>query len=440
MEKYLNKLSEKNILILIISVSVVLRLLAAFYLGNQVQELPGIADQITYHTLATRVNDGFGFSFDQPWWPATKAGEPTAHWSYLYTFFLSLVYKIFGSQPLIVRVIQVIIVGTLQPLLLYLITKMLFGERPAVFASLWIAAYPYIVYYSAALLTESFFITTLLAVFWKTLEIHKGRDGWQDYLVLGLLIGPLILLRQVVLVFVPFIFLWLFWVKRKKKFTENIFRLVVAGAISLAFILPFTIYNYARFQTFVLLNTNAGFAFYWSNHPIYETKFVGILPEEMGNYLDLLPKELINLNEAELDSALLKRGLTFVIDDPGRYFLLSISRIPVLFEFWPTPGSSTLSNLTRVSSFGIALPFMIWGILLSLKRLRQCKENFLSSPLFLMLGFGVIYAGIHLLSWSLVRYRVPIDALFLSFAGLAVSNLYNTLFRVKSKTFVRGTP
>jgi hypothetical protein len=66
--------------------------------------------------------------------------------------------------------------------------------------------------------------------------------------------------------------------------------------------LPWIVRNYIAFDQFVLLNTNSGYASYWGNHPVYGTKFIPILPEEMGTYLDLLPRDLLKqgLNEAAL--------------------------------------------------------------------------------------------------------------------------------------------
>ena len=37
--------------------------------------------------------------------------------------------------------------------------------------------------------------------------------------------------------------------------------------------------------------------------------------------------------------------------------------------------------------------------------------------------FIFVYSGIHLLSWSLIRYRLPVDAVLVIFAGLAVADL-----------------
>src|SRR5581483_4983296 len=78
-----------------IILAVLVRLISAVMQGDTVVELPGIQDQISYDALAQRVLGGYGFSFGSYWWPATHAGEPTAHWSFLYTLYLAGIYAIF---------------------------------------------------------------------------------------------------------------------------------------------------------------------------------------------------------------------------------------------------------------------------------------------------------------------------------------------------------
>ncbi|HKI53610.1 MAG TPA: hypothetical protein VJ987_05760, partial [Anaerolineales bacterium] len=95
-------------LIPIIFISVLLRVMVAFYMGNEVVELPGIFDQISYHNLALRVLGGHGFTFGEQWWPITRAGEPTAHWSFPYTLYLVATYALFGARPLAARILQAI--------------------------------------------------------------------------------------------------------------------------------------------------------------------------------------------------------------------------------------------------------------------------------------------------------------------------------------------
>jgi hypothetical protein len=246
---------------------------------------------------------------------------------------------------------------------------------------------------------------------------HKEtQERYWMAILLGLTLGAAVLLRQLFIVLIPFFFIWIWWASGRK----NVTSLVISGVIIILLILPITIFNYARFDRFVLLNTNAGYALFWSNHPIYGTKFVPILTQDMGSYQELIPPELLSLDEAALDQALLSRGLGFIVQDPARFILLSISRIPHYFMFWPSSSSGLISNIARVSSFGIMLPFMLYGLYRSYV---NREKPLVVQPLFLLYMFMIVYTGIHILTWTLIRYRLPVDAVLVIFAGLAMVNL-----------------
>ncbi len=460
----------------IIALAVLLRLASALYQGDTVAALPGIHDQFSYDALARRVLAGYGFSFATDWWPLTRAGEPTAHWSYLYTLYLAAVYALFGPHPLAARLIQAVVAGVLHPWLAYRIGRRLLssgealtlaqrekeregggeGELVGLVAAALTATYAYFIYYAGALMTETFYI---LAVLWaldlafrtcpersrrgnrRIADVGLGEGenpqseigGW---VLLGLALGIAALLRQVILFFVPFLFAWLWWAARRQGEGENLTpsparplsRFFVSLAVIAALILPCTLRNYRAFGRFVLLNTNAGYAFFWANHPIYGTHFVGILPPDGPSYQDLIPTELRGLDEAALDQALLREGLHFVIEDPARYILLSISRVREYFKFWPSSESSLISNISRSVSFGLALPFIIYGLWLSVS--DRSRLHHVRSVTLLYL-FVVIYSLIHLLSWSLIRYRLPVDAVLVLFAGVAVVDLAARMTRSK---------
>jgi 4-amino-4-deoxy-L-arabinose transferase-like glycosyltransferase len=417
---------HKRILIITLVVSVLLRVLAAVYLGNIVERLPGTLDQISYHNLALRVLGDFGFTFGERWWPATAAGAPTAHWSYLLTGYLVLIYKIFGPNPIAARILQAVLVGILQPYLAYRIGRYLFSSVVGLAAAILTAVYSYFVYYSATLMTEPFYIIAILGSLWISMVMvreEKSVNGESPErepasrlllaILLGLSLGSAVLLRQLFLLFVPVLFLWIWWASGRK-YLKN---LVLSGVVILIMVIPFTVFNYSRFNRFVLLNTNAGYALFWSNHPIYGTKFVPILTPDMGNYHDLIPPELLSLDEAALDQELLKRGIGFIIQDPVRIALLSVSRIPSYFMFWPSSNSGMVSNVARVTSFGIMWPFMLYGLYRSFV---ARDKPIIKQPLFLPYLFMFIYSVIHILSWTLVRYRLPVDAILVVFAGLAI--------------------
>jgi hypothetical protein len=131
-----------------------------------------------------------------------------------------------------------------------------------------------------------------------------------------------------------------------------------------------------------------------------------------------MPEELTGQNEAELDQALTRKGIEFILADPQRYLWLTLNKTLQYFVFWPSGDSSQMSNLVRVLSFGLYLPFMLLGLCLSFSRWRRFVVLYL---------FMVIHTGIHLLSWPSLRYRLPVDAVSMVFAGLALFELARQL-------------
>ena len=441
-------------LLIIILIAISLRVAAAFYLGDHVGPMPGTYDQVSYDRLAQRVLDGYGFTFDKLWWPYTRAGEPTAHWSFLYVLYLAGVYGLVGYHPLAARLIQAVLVGALMPWLVYRLGSRHFGRQVGLVAAAVMACYAYFVYYAGTLMTESFYIIGILFI----LDI-AGRLGQagesplaarQQGLLLGLGLAVTVLLRQVFLLFVPILVLWLLWRSyryqtgpelaetmankdealagppsrdrrpvsdlRNKPLVRMMGALMAATAILLLAIAPWTVRNYLAFGRLVLLNTNAGFAFFWSNHPIHGQDFPADLPD-WSSYIDLIPPELLSLNEAELDQSLLKRGLGFIRDDPRRYVILSLSRFDDYFMFWPSAGSGLISNMSRVLSFGLLWPLMALGVIAYARRS-------LSSEILVLYLFVIVYTAIHLLSWALIRYRLPVDAVLIIFTGAVLVEIW----------------
>ena len=439
----------------VLAVSVILRVGVAMYLGDSIQDIRGgTADQLSYDALARRVVDGYGFSFDRQWWPYAKANEPTAFWSFGYTTYLAGVYSVVGHHPLAARILQAVIVGILTPWFLYRIGRRSFNRRTGLIAAAISAVYLYFILYAGSLMTEALYIVGVLWTVDVAMRIAGETAGSVDSggnhrlsrnllhgLELGLAIGFAILLRQVILVFLIALVGWLVWVGwRRKGLGPVVVSVAVAGLVALLFLSPVLVRNYRVFDRIMMPNTNSGFSFFWANHPIYGTRFVPVLTSDYGvSYQDLIPPELRHLDEATLDRALLGRSLQGIQSSPGRYILLTLSRIPVFFLFWPTAQSTMLSNLARILSFGLFLPFMVYGLFLTVRGLYWPKEanqpaengrahlssgdNLTSEYQLLLLIFIILYTTIHLASWANVRYRLPVDAVLIIFAAYGIDKI-----------------
>lgn len=421
-------------LIIILAIAVLARVGVALYLGNEVDAPPLLTDQRSYHALGQRLITGHGFSFETGWYPFTQPETPTAHWSFLYSLFVAAVYAVFGPQVLAARLVQAVLGGLLLPWLVFRLARRIFGagglhrqlaernlqvDQVAVIAAGSAAVYFYFVLYAATVMTETFFIAALLWSLERAIVLAE-RPSLKSALWLGLSLGVATLLRQSILPWAAVLAAWLLWTAFVGGALKRMARaLIVIGAVIAVMIAPFSIRNYLVYGQFLPLNSNAGYAMYSAQHPNHGVEFQAFVGMPLPD--DLTP----GLNEAQLDKELMARGVQFVLADPVRYLRLSWSRIFAYFEFWPTANTSLLNNLGRVGSFGLFLPFMIGGLIWALRaggvRAAGGWRKFLISPLALLSIFMVVYAVMHIFTWAMPRYRLPVDAAALPFAALAVS-------------------
>jgi 4-amino-4-deoxy-L-arabinose transferase-like glycosyltransferase len=400
-----DRTKHKQLLTLILVAAVLIRIPIALYMGDQITVLPGIQDQVSYDALARSLLDGQGYSFTKNWYPFTPANTPTAHWSFIYPVYLAGIYAVTGYHPLVARLLQAAVGGALLCLLVYKIGSRVVNEDTGLVGAGLAAVYGYFVYYNVALMTETFFIVLVLLMLYLSIELKENPTpiGWVG---LGLSLGLASLLRQTILLFVPFLLFWLFLELRAWGICWWYFALPVVMIILL--VAPWTIRNYLVYRGFLLLNSNAGYALFASNNPNLGTDW------RNDEVVVPVPKELAGQNEAELDRALTQRGIEYILKDPKRYLWLTLDKTLEYFKFWPSSESSRISNLNRVLSFGLYLPFMFLGLCLSFSRWRSFVVLYL---------FIVIHTGIHLLSWPAPRYRLPVDAVLMVFAGLALYEL-----------------
>lgn len=412
----------------------------ALYLGDVIDAPPLLTDQRSYDALGARLITGYGFSFDRGWYPFTQPDQPTAHWSFLYSFFIAAVYAVFGPHPLAARLAQAVIGGALLPLMVYLFTRRFYraaplnpaaaklaapgvsAERLALISAGLAAIYFYFVLYAATLMTETFYISGLLWLLSNAIALAE-QPTVKRGLLLGVSLSVTTLLRQSILPWAAALIVWLLWIGWQRGTLGRALRSSVAAlAVLVISIAPFTLRNYAAFGQFLLLNSNAGYAMFSAQHPMHGWTF---RPFDAAP----VPPELVGLNEAQLDKELMQRGIGFVLAEPGRYLALSLSRIPIYFEFWPTADTSLINNIGRVGSIGLLLPFMLIGGWLAFRsggpRAIGGWRAFASSPLALISLFMLVYSALHIFTWAMPRYRLPVDAVALPLAALALARALN---------------
>lgn len=400
-------------LFLILVVAFVTRMGAALYLGDTVSGLSGAHDEISYSMLGQRFATGHGMTFPEAWYPWIKADAPQSYYSFTISLYLAGIYRVFGYHPLVARLMTGVM-STFLVWLLFLVGKRLFSTEVALLASALAAVYAYLIFYGVTLVTETPFTLALLIAFYLAIRMRAGEwKGFWAWLLLGIVLATAVLLRMAVVFFIPILLFWLYYAVRKH--TKAWLIVIPLVVITLA-VLPLTIRNYQLWQHFLLLEAQFGHVFWNGNHP-----------EHFGDFHPYkvfpIPAEVLTAqNDVVITNTLLRMGIQNVINQPGDFLRLTLTRLREFFLFWPTSDSTLMANLLRLFSFGLIFPFALYGLLVNLRRLSEL------TPIYL---FMVVHTGIYAVTWTMIRYRTPLDPFFILFAAYTLHVLYTTLVELR---------
>jgi len=354
-----------------------------------------------YDTVAQNVIAGRGYilTLDFPMVAVRAPGYPT---------FLGLIYLLTGHSLLMVRLMQAV-VSALTVAVVYCLGKRVFNERAGRIAGVVACFYPFFIYYSGYVLTETLFIF-LLALSMLLLVKTLDKTSLKLQIITGCLWGIAALTRPVALLVLPFILFWLGLgrLRYRKPFLKEF---TVIFLFMLMTIAPWTIRNYIVLGEFVPVTTQGGWVLYESNNPLATG----------GTWENVRPPimdELEGLSETEWNRYLSKAAKKYIREHPGRFLALAVRK---QLRFWSlVPNAYTHQSwkykLISLGSYGLILPLAVLGIFLSLKKSKKAAILFL--PV-------LCFALIHMIFLGSIRYRVPIMPYMIIFAAYGIGYLYD---------------
>ena len=393
-------------------------------------------DEIYYDSLARRVASGEGYGR----WIVRGP---------LYTFFLAGIYQIIHPGFLVVRFLQTLLDSGSALLLVYL-GSYFFNKKAGWIAGLLYAFYPYFIYLSGMLASESLYLfLTFLAL---TFYVFFRKTNQMRYLALfGVGLGLSALCRPVALVY---LFPFTLWVGFISFPTRNIMKNSTLFILFVFLpILPWTARNYMVHGKFILISAGSGWNLYLGNGP--DSVLNGDrLPEEINKIMLTVPfvdppsLEPFYTEEArrfkqehpntpgvvdfslERDALLREKALSYIRANPFRFLKNYFKK---LFLFWaPIKGTMSKNEFTTlttdilgaVSFLGIFIPFL-FGFLFSVKDWRKLF------PLYLMIF--VLNLGISLFTTT-IRYRIGIDPYLILFAAFAMDIVWRWFLQRRTVT------
>jgi 4-amino-4-deoxy-L-arabinose transferase-like glycosyltransferase len=322
----------------------------------------------------------------------------------LLPFVLAGLYSIVGYSFTASRLLMIII-GSLLPLVVFALTRRVFGKRAAIIAGVVSAVYPSFVLYSNTLHTEGLFVVLLYLLIMFLIRFADGMKT-VDICVAGVIAGLGCLCRPTLLAFVPVCILWLL-ITGKRGLLQSLRAAVLLVVLAGAVIAPWTYRNYSVHGEFVPIASRGGVTL-WLGNNRWAT---GNIANDYEKLREVMP-DTGTLTETQSSRFFRQEAMKYIKTYPQRFVVLGVKRV---FHLWRPEGfrfPGLVEKIPRMGRFAIGflsyVPFFLLflvGVVLLLKGLRLLRDP----PLLLFTFLVVTFTLVHAVFASMPRYRQPLE-------------------------------
>ncbi len=370
-----------------------------------------------------------------------------------YPSFLAGVHYLTGGSYLAARIAQMSL-GLVNCILAFGLGRRLFGPVTALIFAFLMSTYWAFIYFEGELM-EPVLLVTLGLLLLHILSFWADRFTFARGLAAGIMVGLFALTRTNILVIVPIVLGWSWWVARRRKDQRRLLPVglgFIAGmAVTIA---PVTIRNWVVSKDVVLVTSNMGISLYSGNHKgangAYsfpaELKELGIREEDWQTCFDYLKvvqgveqKLGRKVKQSEVSSYFTHKGLEFVRSHPIE--ALKLVAIKTAFFWGPQEVSSNKINalekahsatLRHLPGFQLPLSLALFGLIQFFRTRRTRGESdevlparseraFEMSVLIVLIV--LVYFASYLPFFVVGRYRIPVIPFLLLFGAYGLHRL-----------------
>ena len=369
-----------------------------------------------YEVISQNLVEGRGFSYD---FYGLSPTQPTSFQPPVYPLFEAGA-RLLSPQEMRWLIPAQILLSLVSVWLLYRLAISLGGTpTQGLLAALMMAVYPPFVVYAVVPSPVMLEMLFLLGGVWATVRATKSSAfAWPCAAGVSLALAGLT--RSPWLLTIPLAALWALWRARGHGWRR--FRApVLLGLAALLTLSPWALHNRQVQGTWSVTGTNGGINFWIGNNPQATGEY--IFPTQIDRDLVL---HTVDWSEAARDQFFYRQGFAFIQDNPKQALRLAASKLVYFALFRPSIGSSYQSADVQV---GLARDLFIAGWLLLLPlglagvwlERRRWKDHALLAAIVLS------QAIVAMLYFSGTRFRTPLDAFFMLWAGVFLGSLGSRL-------------
>ncbi len=336
----------------------------------------------------------------------------------LFPFFLSYLFRLFGSGLLIPQVIGCFISSFAIYLVYVLSFRLWNNHQAALIASSAVAFYPGLIFCAGILQTENVYIVFFLLAFILAIQLTQSASITTAVL-LGLVSALAALTRAVFFGFFPILLLMIWYVGWKNSLSITRY-IIVAFIIWCLFLSPWITRNYKIFDAFVPISSWGGSSLIIGNNP-YATGTWRVKEGYDKWYNEQAIKRGINnlseLNEVEKNSLSKDIAIEWMRSNPGKIIELAFKKAH-MFSVYP---ATHTDRIIWIQLIAVIIDFLLLiGVILGIFIAPKSQKRTLliaCAVLFFFLLQVILHAE--------ARYRLPLIPLISIFFGWGMIPLFD---------------
>ncbi len=298
-----------------------------------------------------------------------------------------------------------IAISALAACFVYLLAAELFRDRAAaLLAGLGSALYPPFVFFAIVGLSETLFLTLVLAAFWGWYT--KRFFAAAVCAVLAILTRPIFDLAAI------FFVLYFSVAVHRLPLRRTLANVGIYAAVYLVLLTPWWIHNYKSYGSFVRFNLAFGMVLYAGNNPLNTTGGGNIGEDFETKAFDHIADPVAH------DRAMRDAAVRYMIENPYRTLELAALKFTRIWRLWPHHDSYSSRSAAIVTFLSFA-PVCLFALIYLLG--WGWRDALRISPPVLFIGYCT---AIHMLLLGTIRFRLPFEPYLVMFAAAGAVNLW----------------
>ncbi len=405
----INNINKKKLLLIFFVFTFLLRLLSVIFFADL-----NNPEMWEFGKLARSLYSGLGYSY-----PSFTTIVPSAHMPPGLPFIYYLFFSVFGDNSAAyagILILNSLIMST-AAVISYLIAETVYNKQTAFLTALYISISPIYVYSTISFNSIVFYFLLIGLCYFYFLKIQAGvseAGSKGNSPVKNIFLNPALLLAVTLGVFlyfraemlIPVIFLFLYFIFKKKYQTS-----LLVITVSLIFILPWTIRNYAVFGRIIPVSTSGGMNFYYGHS---DEQYDVIFDEKLSTL-----KEDSTFETKKSDIAY-NLAFDYIKNNPGTDIKESISK---LWSFWVIDKYRDMSkNPLYLIIWLPTLVFFIIGYIYSMRnKLIRAKLVFVNVMIIISTAVVIVF-------FNIPRYQIQLSYLLIPTAMYGIYSVFKKYF------------